>query len=86
MDFSQGLLDMTKAPHNCIFKRSCLQMFYKGTSSEKFWKIHRKTPVLELFSNQVAGLQRATLFISKETSLEKFTCEFCENFINPFFI
>ena len=30
MDFSQGLLDRIKTPHNCISKSSCLQMFYKG--------------------------------------------------------
>ena len=66
MDFSQGLLDITKAPHNCISKSSCLQMFGKCMSSEKFWEIHRKTPVLELLCNQVAGLRRATLFILKK--------------------
>ena len=33
MDFSQGLLDRIKAPHNCISKSSCLQMFCKCRSS-----------------------------------------------------
>ena len=66
MVFSQSLLVMTKSPHNCISKSSCLQMFYKARSSKKFWKIHRKTPLSELLRNQVAVLQRVTLFILKK--------------------
>ena len=50
MDFPEGILDRTKAPHNCISKSSCLQMFYKGRSSEKNPKTHRKTPVPEFLS------------------------------------
>ena len=48
------------APHNFISKGSCMQMFYKGRSSEKFLRIHRKTPLPEFLCNKVAGLQRAT--------------------------
>ena len=66
MDFFQDLLDRAKAPHNYISESSSLQTFYKSRSSEKFWKIHRKTLVPKLLCNQVAGLQRATLFILKK--------------------
>ena len=66
MDFSQGFLDTSKTLHNCISRSSCLQMFYKGRPSKKFWKIHRNTPVLELLCNQVPGLQYATFFILKK--------------------
>ena len=71
MDFSQGLLDRTEAPYICISKCSCLHMFYRGKSSEKFWEIHRKTPVPELLCNQVPALQRATLFILKKRLRQK---------------
>ena len=66
MNFSQGLLDKVKAPHNCISKRGCLQMFYKGRSSYKFRKIYRKTPVSEFLWNKVTGPEPATLFIWKK--------------------
>ena len=36
----------------------------KGSSSKKFFKIHRKTSAPEFLCNKVAGLEPATLFIS----------------------
>ena len=61
-DFSQVLLGRIKAPHHCISKSSCLQMFYKGKSSLKFRKINRKTRAPECLCNKIAGLEPATLF------------------------
>ena len=58
MDFSQGLRDRI----NCVSKRGCLQMYYKGSSSQKF----RKTPVSEFLCNKVTGVEPATLFIWKK--------------------
>ena len=45
--------------------------------SQKFHKIHRKTPVPGSLINKAAGLRPATL-LKKETLAQVFSCEFCE--------
>ena len=52
--------------------------------SEKFRKIHEKTPVLESLFNKVSGL-KACKFIKKETMAQMFFCEIYEIFKNTFF-
>ena len=79
MDFSQGRLDRIKAPHNCISKSICLQIFYKDRSL-KFRKILRKTPAPEFLCNKVADFVCEFIYIKKETSAQVFTCEFCKMF------
>ena len=48
------------------------EVFYKKRCSEKFRKIHRKTP-------------KACNFIKKETLAQVISCEFCEIFNKVFF-
>ena len=55
-------------------------VFYEERCSQKFHKIHRKTPVPQsLFKPQ------ACKFIKKETLAQVFSCDFCEVFKNTFF-
>ena len=63
-------------PKTCNQKHP-LDMFYKKKCSEKFRKIHRKTPVPEFPFNKN--------FIKKETLAQMFSCEFCEIFKNTIF-
>ena len=52
------------------------EVFYVKKCSEKFRKIHRKTPVPE---------PQACNFIKKETLAQVFSCEFCETSKSTFF-
>ena len=64
------------------------EVFCKKMCSWKFRRIHRQTPVPEVFLNKVAGLRPATLlkkrllpqacnFIKKEALVQVFSYEFC---------
>ena len=60
------------------------EVFFKKKWSEKFQKIHRKTPVPEsLFLIKLQG--EACSFIKKETQAQVFSCEFCKISKNTLF-
>ena len=59
-------------------------MFYAKRCSEKFHKIHRKTPMSQsLFYNNVAGLRSASLLNKRLAQV--FSCEFYKISKNTFF-
>ena len=69
---------------NCFFHDSCPlkqkqppEVFCEKRCSQKFRKIHRKTPV--------SPVPQACNFIKKETLAQVFSCEFCEIFKNTIF-
>ena len=59
-----------------IIRSSHPEVFSKKRCSEKFPKIHKKTPVPEYLFNKVAGQD----FIKKETLVQVFSRKFCEIF------
>ena len=59
-----------------IIQKQSSEVFHKKRYSQKFHKIHRKTPV--------PGL-KACNCIKKETLAQVFSCEFCEISKNTFF-
>ena len=61
-------------------KRQLPEVLYKRRCSNKFCKIHRKTPVLEPLFNKVTGLTPA-----RETPRRMFSCDFLKFFKNTFF-
>ena len=69
-------------PFACTFQKQPPEVFYKKRCSQKFPKIHRKTPVPESFFLIVA--KNVTL-LKKETLVQKFFCEFCEISQTAFF-
>ena len=65
------------------FQQQPREVFYEKSCFKKFRKIHRKTPVPDLFSNKVAGLRPATLL--KKSLWHRCSCEFCEIWKSTFF-
>ena len=53
------------------------EMFCKKRCSEKYRKVHTKTPVPESLFNEVAGLDPATS-LKEKTPIEVFSDEFCK--------
>ena len=60
------------------------EVFCKKRCSQKFRKIHSKTPVPESLFDKVTGLRPATLF-KKKSLTQIFSFEFCEISKNTFF-
>ena len=58
-----------KQPPEVLCKKRC---------SQKFRKIHSKTPAPESLFNKVGGLRQVRNFIQKENLAQVFFCEFCE--------
>ena len=59
------------------------EVFYKKRYSQKFRKIHSKTPVSEFLRKHLC--LKACNFIKKETLTQVFYCKFCEIFQIFFF-
>ena len=69
---------MLRSTHRrCSIKKGVLKIFAKFTEKRLFQS---------LLFNKVAGLRQGCNFIKKEALEQVFSCEFCENFKNPFFI
>ena len=69
------LVKFQKQPFADVFQNRC---------SKRFCNIHRKTPVLELFFNIVAGLEDWNC-IKKRLQHRCFFCEYCKIFKNTYF-
>ena len=65
-------------------KKQPPEVYCRKRSSYKFRKFHRKTPVLESFFNQVAGL-RAFIFLKKKFQPSFFLVKFAKFFRTPTF-
>ena len=66
------------------YRSSRSEVFCKKGVFKNVTKFTRKHLYQRFFFNKVAGFQPATLF--KETLVQMFFCEFCDNFKSTFFV